>query len=42
MSPTKAVIDGDWIAYTAACYAENEGFDWLEDRIAYDLSLIHI
>ena len=37
MKPTKAVIDGDWIAYTAACYAENEGFDWLEDRIAYDL-----
>lgn len=36
-NPTKAVIDGDWVAYTAACYAENDGFDWLEDRIEYDL-----
>lgn len=38
MTPTQAVIDGDWIAYTAACYAENEGFDWLEERINYDLN----
>ena len=37
MTPTKAVIDGDWVAYTAACYAENEGYDWLEERIKYDL-----
>jgi len=40
MKPTKAVIDGDWLAYTAACYADNEGFDWLEDRIQYDYSNI--
>tara|TARA_R100001440_G_scaffold40188_1_gene59859 strand:+ start:552 stop:1349 length:798 start_codon:yes stop_codon:yes gene_type:complete len=35
--PTKCVIDGDWLAYTAACYADNEGYDYLEDRIEYDL-----
>ena len=35
--PNKGIIDGDWLAYTAACYADNEGFDCLEDRIAYDI-----
>ena len=35
--PKLAVLDGDWIAYTAACWAENEGFDYLEGRIEYDL-----
>ncbi len=36
-TPTKCIIDGDWLAYTAACYADNEGYDYLEDRIEYDL-----
>ena len=35
--PSKCIIDGDWLAYTAACYADNEGYDYLEDRIEYDL-----
>ena len=35
--PDLAILDGDWIAYTAACWADNEGFEYLEDRLAYDI-----
>lgn len=35
--PTTAILDGDWIAYTAACWADNEGYEYLEGRLAHDI-----
>jgi len=38
--PTTAILDGDIIAYRAACWAEVEGFDCLEDRLNDDIHKI--
>lgn len=35
--PTLTLIDGDWVAYTAAYWAEKEGYDALFDRLSYDI-----
>lgn len=37
MRTTTAVLDGDIIAYRAAFWADQEGGEWLEDRIKDDL-----
>lgn len=38
MIPNQLAFDGDWLAYTAACWAETEGVDYLEDRLKYDVN----
>jgi len=35
--PKLAILDGDIIAYKAACWADIEGIDCLEDRLANDI-----
>lgn len=37
--PTTAVLDGDILAYRAAFWADQEGSEWLENRIVDDLKL---
>jgi len=35
--PTKAILDGDIIAYKAAFWAESDGPEYLEDRLKHDV-----
>lgn len=35
--PTKAILDGDILAYRAAFWAESEGVEYLEERINHDI-----
>lgn len=37
--PDKALLDGDLMAYKAACFADKEGIDELEDRLRFDVEL---
>ena len=37
--PNKCLIDGDLMAYKAACFADKEGIDELEDRLRFDVEL---
>ncbi len=38
IQPKLAILDGDIIAYKAACWADTEGIDSLEDRLSSDVS----
>ena len=37
--PNKCVLDGDILAFKAACWADIEGVDYLEDRLKEDIRL---